>query len=121
MDDTDLLHIELTKNEMVNKVHMAIQESVNNWENLLIATGEALQPSKSFYSIISFDWINGACKYASNAQKGEFGVTVPLPGGGKAGLLCQENSGCDDFPGREQPGFNSDDARKGTAVGKRLV
>ncbi len=65
---------------------MAIQVSVNSWGNLLIATGGALQPSKCFYSIISFNWINGAWTYTSNADKGEFGVTVPLPGGGKAGI-----------------------------------
>jgi hypothetical protein len=86
VDDTDLLHIDLTKNETINKVHMAIQESVNSWGNLLIATGGALQLSKCFYSIISFDWINCAWKYASNTQKGEFGVTIPLPGGRKAGI-----------------------------------
>ncbi len=85
VDDTELLHIELTKNERVNKVHTAIQESVNSWGNLLIGTGGALQPSK-FYSIVPFDWINGAWKYASSTQKGEFGETVPLPGGGTAGI-----------------------------------
>ncbi len=84
VDDTDLLHIDLTKNKTVNEMHTAIQDSVNSWGNLLIATGGALQPSKCFNSIVSFDWINGAWKYASNAQNGEFGVTVPLPGGGKA-------------------------------------
>jgi hypothetical protein len=86
VDDKDLLHIDLTKNKTVNEVHTAIQESANSWGNLLIATGGALQPSKCFYSIISFDWINGAWKYTSNAQLGEFGVTVPLLGGGKAGI-----------------------------------
>ncbi len=65
-------------------MHTAIQESVNSWGNLRIATGGALLTSKRFYSIISFDWINGAWKYASNVQKEEFGVTVPLLGGGKA-------------------------------------
>ena len=65
---------------------MTIQVSVNSWGNLLIATGGALQPSKCFYSIISFDWINGAWTYASNTDKGEFGLMVPLPGGGKAGI-----------------------------------
>jgi hypothetical protein len=46
MDDTDLLHIDLTKDETVDKVHTAIQDSVNSWGNLLIATGGALQPNK---------------------------------------------------------------------------
>ncbi len=86
VDDTDLLHIDLTKYETIDEVHTAIQASVNSWGNLLIATGGALQPSKCFYSIISFDWINGVGTYTSNADKGEFGVTMPLPGGGKAGI-----------------------------------
>ncbi len=86
VDDTDLLHIDLTKTETVDKVHKALQASVNSWENLLVATGGALQPSKCFYSIISFEWINGARTYASNKDNGEFGVTVPLLGRGKAGI-----------------------------------
>jgi hypothetical protein len=67
-------------------VPMAIQESVNNWGNLFIAMGGALQPSKCLFSTIFFEWINGMWKYTLNEQKGEFGVTVPLPGGGKAGI-----------------------------------
>jgi hypothetical protein len=86
VDDTDLLHINLTKTETVDEVHKAIQVSVNSWGNLLVATGRVLQPSKCFYSIISFEWINGAWTYTSNEDNGEFGVTVPLLGGGKAGI-----------------------------------
>jgi hypothetical protein len=86
VDDTDLLHIDLTKTETVDEVHKGIQASVNSWGNLLVATGGALQPSKCFYSIISFEWINRACTYASNKDNGVFAVTVPIPGGGKAGI-----------------------------------
>jgi hypothetical protein len=86
VDDTDLLHIDLTKTEAVDEMHKAIQASVNSWGNLLVASGGALQARKSFYSIISFEWINRAWTYASNKDNGEFGVTVPLPGGGKAGI-----------------------------------
>jgi hypothetical protein len=80
VNDTDLLHINLTKNESVNKVHRAIQESVTSWGNLLIATGGALQPAKCFYSIISFDWNNRDWSYALNALNDKLGITVPLPG-----------------------------------------
>jgi hypothetical protein len=59
MDDTDLLHIDLTKDKSMDEVYHAIQNSVNSWENLLIATGRVLQPSKCFYSIILFKWENG--------------------------------------------------------------
>jgi hypothetical protein len=59
VDNTDLLHINLTKSKSVEEVHRAIQDSITNWGNLLIATGGALKPAKCFYSIISFDWNNG--------------------------------------------------------------
>jgi hypothetical protein len=86
VDDTDLLHINLTKDKQVKDVHHAIQESINIWGNLLIATGGVLQPSKCFYSIISFKWTNGKWKYAKNNIGGNFGITVLLPGGGKAAI-----------------------------------
>ena len=84
VDNTDILHIDLTQNERVNEVHKRIQESVNSWGNFLIPTGGALQPAKFFYSIISFEWDNGAWKYASNESNAELGVSMPLPGGGSA-------------------------------------
>ncbi len=81
MDDTDILHINLTQDESVDKVHDAIQSSINSWGNLLIATGGVLQPSKCFHLVLSFDWSNGEWKYSENNRKEEFGITVPLPGG----------------------------------------
>jgi hypothetical protein len=81
IDDTDLLHIDLSKDKTVNKVHRAIQESVNSWGNLLIATGGVLQPNKYFYSIILFEWKDGGWTYINNILRGEFGIKVPLPGG----------------------------------------
>ena len=84
IDDTDLLHIDLSKDETVDDVHSEIQASVNSWGNLLIATGGVLQPAKCFYSIISFDWKDGEWRYADNTMRGEFGVKVPLLGGMEA-------------------------------------
>jgi hypothetical protein len=86
VDDTDLLHIDLTKDKSMNEVLHAIQNSINSWENLLIATGRVLQPSKCFYSIISFKWENGLWRYANNSLKGEFGITVLLPGDREAAI-----------------------------------
>ena len=82
VDDTDIIHIDLMQNETVYEVHRHIQESVDSWGNLLIATGGALQPAKCFFSIISFEWDRGAWRYASNESKAELGIRVPLPGGG---------------------------------------
>jgi hypothetical protein len=83
---TDLLHINLAKHESIDEVHLAIQESVNSWGNLLIATGGALQPAKCFFSIILFKLKNGDWSYKSNASKQELGITVPLPGAGRASI-----------------------------------
>ena len=79
VDDTDLLHINLSKNEMVDEVHKEIQARVNSWGNLLIATGGVLQQAKCFYSIISFEWKDVRWHYADNTAPSEFGVNVPLP------------------------------------------
>ncbi len=76
VDNTDLLHIDLSKDKTVDEVHTAIQDSVNSWGNLLIATGGVLQPSKCFYSIISFKWKEGAWTYYNNALNGDFGIKV---------------------------------------------
>jgi hypothetical protein len=81
IDDMENLHIDLTKDESINNVHVAIQDSVNSWGNLLIATGGVLQPNKCFYSIISFEWINSKWKYANNSERDNLGITVPLPSG----------------------------------------
>jgi hypothetical protein len=90
VEDTNLLHINLSKNETVDEVHQVIQDSVYSWGNLLIATGGVLQPTKCFYSIISFEWKNGAWSYANNARRGEFGVKVPLPEGKEAPITHKQ-------------------------------
>jgi hypothetical protein len=79
VDDTDLLHINLEKDESVAQVHKLIQASIKNWGSLLIATSGALQPAKCFYSIISYEWTNGVWSYRDNSIQGDFGVTAPLP------------------------------------------
>jgi hypothetical protein len=87
VDDTNLLHINLEEEESVEMVHQAIQASILNWGNLLNATGGALQPAKCFYSIISFEWTNGEWNYRDNSVLGDFGVSVPLPGGATTAIV----------------------------------
>ncbi len=89
VDDTNLLHINLEEEDSMETVHQAIQASISNWGNLLIATGGALQPAKFFYSIISFEWTNGQWNYRDNSVLGNFGVSVPLPGGAIAAIVHQ--------------------------------
>jgi hypothetical protein len=45
IDDTNLLHINLSKNETVDEIHQAIQDILYSWGNLLIATGGVLHRS----------------------------------------------------------------------------
>ena len=39
VDDTDVIHLDLGKEETVEEAHAQLQESVLSWGNLLIATG----------------------------------------------------------------------------------
>ncbi|KAL9190098.1 hypothetical protein ACHAXT_007309 [Thalassiosira profunda] len=79
VDDTDLLHVNLERDESVVEVHQKLQSSINSWGDLLIATGGTLKPVKCFYTLISFVWSNGEWSYANNHLDGDFGISVPLP------------------------------------------
>ncbi len=50
VDDTDLLHLNMDTNESVQEVHIALQRAIENWGQLLIATGGSLKPEKCFLS-----------------------------------------------------------------------
>jgi hypothetical protein len=52
VDDTDILQIDLTKDESIEEVLQAMQFSINSWCNLLIATGGALQPKMLFLNYL---------------------------------------------------------------------
>ena len=54
VDNTDLLHINLDRDETAAEAHAAIQDSMTSWGELLIATGGALKPEKCFYSVMWF-------------------------------------------------------------------
>jgi hypothetical protein len=86
VDNMDLLHINFDYDKSVDDAHAAIQNSVNSWGNLLIATGGALKQEKCFYSNISSEWVHREWKYKDKSINGRFGVTVPLPGGSSAAI-----------------------------------
>ena len=56
VDDTDLEHFDMTKQQTIMEVHEDFQGSLMNWGKLLLATGGALKPAKCFYHLISFAW-----------------------------------------------------------------
>ena len=85
VDDTDLIHINLAAEEDVDDVHLAMQESIKNWGELLIASGGRLNPDKCFAYLISYWWTaQGMWRYAANEGKEEYRFEVPLPDGSSA-------------------------------------
>ena len=82
VDDTDLLHINMELDESANQVHAAMQDSIESWGRLLIASGGAFKPSKCFSHLISFGWKpNGQWKYDKNEENEELDFHVPMPDG----------------------------------------
>ncbi len=56
VDDMDLFHLDMQVNKNVHQAPSSLQNSIVNWENLLIATSGALKPIKCSYYLISFWW-----------------------------------------------------------------
>ena len=85
VDDTDILHLDLRKDETLSEAHEALQASVHNWGQLLIGTGGAFKPAKCFYHLMSFKWnSSGKWKYAENEKNEELDISVPMPDGSDA-------------------------------------
>lgn len=85
VDDTDVIHLDLGNEEGVTAAFHGLQESVLSWGSLLIATGGALKPCKCFYHLISFDFDEkGLWRYATNHDKEELQLVIPLPDGSLA-------------------------------------
>jgi len=66
VDDTDLCvhgpHI------TAQNVTSTMQNSVNQWQGLLQATGGALVPTKCFWYLIDFQWANSSWSYKTSLQ-----------------------------------------------------
>ena len=74
MDNINVIHFLPDSNEMVDQMHLKLQESVLSWGNLLIAMGGSLN-----YHFISFDWKpDGRWVFANNKDKEEFSILVLL-------------------------------------------
>ena len=56
VDDMDLIHLNMDHDESVYEVYKAMQLSITNWGDLLMASGGSLKLIKCFYHLISFDW-----------------------------------------------------------------
>ena len=62
--------------------HQAIQDSISNWGQLLIASGGEFKPPKCFYHLISFCWnTDRSWTYEKNEDVEDFNISVPMPDG----------------------------------------
>ena len=59
-----------------------MQDIVDSWGNLLLATGGAFKPEECFSHLISFSWRpNRKWKYDNNEENEDFDLSVPMPDG----------------------------------------
>ncbi len=82
VDDMDLLHLNMERDKWVWEVHWSLQQSVNNWGKLLIATGGSLKPNKCFFHFLDFAWsTKGGWQYITHHEDRRAVITVPMPDG----------------------------------------
>jgi hypothetical protein len=55
-NDTNLLHLNMNTDELVQEVHVTLQRAIKNWGQLLIAAGGSLKPGKCFFHLLDFAW-----------------------------------------------------------------
>ena len=63
------------------EVHAAIQQAIENWGRLLIATGGTLKPDKCFYHLIDFAWTQKGGQYIAHHEDECAALFIPLPDG----------------------------------------
>ena len=87
VDDTDIIHMRMDLDESAEDAHLAMQQSIDSWGALLMATGGAFKPEKCFAYLVSYGWRpNGDWFHEANEGLPEFGFSVPLPGDGRASI-----------------------------------
>eukprot|EP00956_Cyclotella_meneghiniana_P027276 scaffold60862_cov41-Cyclotella_meneghiniana.AAC.6 len=85
LDDTDIVHLDMSRLETVSEAHAALQRSLDSWSELLIATGGSLKPEKCFYYPMGFVWDRqGKWSHSRLEEKEEYGISVLLPDGSRA-------------------------------------
>jgi hypothetical protein len=82
VDDVNLFHLEMHRNETVFQAHSKLQDCIINWKKLLIATGGTLKPLKCSYYLISFQWEpDRTWVYEDNTVNMDLSIGVPLVDG----------------------------------------
>jgi hypothetical protein len=87
VNDTDLIHFRMDKQEDTLDTLYGLQDAIVSWGKLLLASGGALKLAKCFYHLISFRFKgDGTWSYESNKNDEEFQVVAPLSDGGFADI-----------------------------------
>ncbi len=79
-----ILFVDDTGRKSVEDTHEALQSSVNGWGQKLIASGGALKPSKCFYYLVDYEWLEtGEWRYRRFDEEDlqRFAIRVPTPQG----------------------------------------
>jgi hypothetical protein len=85
VNDTNLFHLEMHRNEIVFQAHSKLQDGIINWGKLLIATSGALKPPKCSYYLISFWWkSDDTWVFEDNTVNKVLSIGVPLANGNLA-------------------------------------
>lgn len=120
VDDTDLLHINLDRQELAEETHWALQDTITSWGNLLLALGGLLKAEKCFVYMIDFEWLpDSTWKYADTAENEQFEVRIPTASGGMVQIerlgvsMLQKNTGLHDLPIWQCSVSTEQDARTG--------
>lgn len=83
VNDTDLMHLDMSFQMTHKVVHYEMRSSIHNWGHLLEATGWALKPEKCVYTLIAYEGCcNGGWKYSSFSEDDDYCMSIPVPGGG---------------------------------------
>jgi hypothetical protein len=97
--------------ESIVDVHAAIQQAIENWGCLLIATGGTLKPDKCFYHLLDFAWTQkGGWQYIAHHEDKGAALFVPLPDGTMAPIShlavdnAQKTLGVTTCPSRNSTG-----------------
>ena len=68
VDDTDTFESARPDDLVPTAVITRLQESIDLWEGCLSATGGALNPAKSFWSLAAYKWVRGELRYCTEVD-----------------------------------------------------
>ena len=82
VNNTDITHLDMGKEETLEEEHLALQASVDSWSQLLITTSGSLKPDKCFFHLISLQWDRlGKWSYSLNHHEPSLAISVSMPSG----------------------------------------